>query len=238
KATLADEEKLLEIIRGELIDIRDRYGDDRRTEITLGNLSDIEDEDLIPEEQIVVTLSYNNYIKRLPVSTYRAQHRGGRGVHGMQTLEEDFVSQFVTLSTHDHVLLLTNKGRLYKLKGYEVPELSRQSKGITVVNAIELDNDETISTMIAVKDLESEEDYLVFATLNGIVKRSALRNFSHINKNGKIAIGFKEDDELIAVRLTDGEDDILIGTAHGSLIRFNESALRPLGRTAAGVKGI
>ena len=238
KAILADEEKLLQLVRDELIDVRERFGDERKTEIQLGGLDNIEDEDLIPEEQIVITLSHNNYIKRLPVSTYRAQHRGGRGVQGMQTLEEDFVSQLVTLSTHDHVLFFTNKGRVYKLKGYEVPELSRKSKGIPVVNAIELDNDETISTMIAVKDLESEEDYLVFATLNGIVKRSALRNFSHINKNGKIAIGFKEDDELIAVRLTDGEDDILIGTAHGSLIRFNESALRPLGRTAAGVKGI
>ncbi|WP_347133136.1 DNA gyrase subunit A [Staphylococcus ureilyticus] len=238
KAILADEEKLLQLVRDELIDVRERYGDERKTEIQMGGLDHIEDEDLIPEEQIVITLSHNNYIKRLPVSTYRAQHRGGRGVQGMQTLEEDFVSQLVTLSTHDHVLFFTNKGRVYKLKGYEVPELSRQSKGIPVVNAIELDNDETISTIIAVKDLESEEDYLVFATLNGIVKRSALRNFSHINKNGKIAIGFKEDDELIAVRLTDGEDDILIGTAHGSLIRFNESALRPLGRTAAGVKGI
>ncbi|WP_271399612.1 DNA gyrase subunit A [Staphylococcus nepalensis] len=238
KAILADEEKLLQLVRDELIDVRERFGDERKTEIQLGGLDNIEDEDLIPEEQIVITLSHNNYIKRLPVSTYRAQHRGGRGVQGMQTLEEDFVSQLVTLSTHDHVLFFTNKGRVYKLKGYEVPELSRQSKGIPVVNAIELDNDETISTMIAVKDLESEEDYLVFATLNGIVKRSALSNFSHINKNGKIAIGFKEDDELIAVRLTDGDEDILIGTSHGSLIRFNETALRPLGRTAAGVKGI
>ena len=238
KAILADEEKLLQLVRDELIDVRERFGDERKTEIQLGGLDNIEDEDLIPEEQIVITLSHNNYIKRLPVSTYRAQHRGGRGVQGMQTLEEDFVSQLVTLSTHDHVLFFTNKGRVYKLKGYEVPELSRQSKGIPVVNAIELDNDETISTMIAVKDLESEEDYLVFATLNGIVKRSALSNFSHINKNGKIAIGFKEDDELIAIRLTDGDEDILIGTSHGSLIRFNETALRPLGRTAAGVKGI
>ncbi|MCQ9288119.1 DNA gyrase subunit A [Staphylococcus gallinarum] len=235
---LADEEKLVQIVRDELIEVREKFGDDRRTEIQLGGLDNIEDEDLIPEEQIVITLSHNNYIKRLPVSTYRAQHRGGRGVQGMNTLEEDFVSQLVTLSTHDNVLFFTNKGRVYKLKGYEVPELSRQSKGIPVVNAIELDNDEAISTMIAVKDLESEEDYLVFATRKGIVKRSALSNFSHINKNGKIAIGFKDDDELIAVRLTDGEDDILIGTSHASLIRFPESALRPLGRTAAGVKGI
>ncbi|MBF7020768.1 DNA gyrase subunit A [Staphylococcus kloosii] len=235
---LADEEKLLQIVREELIDIRERYGDDRLTEIQLGGFDNIEDEDLIPEEQIVITLSHNNYIKRLPVSTYRAQHRGGRGVQGMNTLEEDFVSQLVTLSTHDNVLFFTNKGRVYKLKGYEVPELSRQSKGIPVVNAIELDNDESISTMIAVKDLEREDNFLIFATKKGIIKRSRLNNFSHINKNGKIAIGFKDEDELIAVRLTDGSQDVLIGTAHASLIRFQEQSLRPLGRTAAGVKGI
>jgi DNA gyrase subunit A len=235
---LADEEKLLQIVRDELIDIRERYGDDRLTEIQLGGFDNIEDEDLIPEEQIVITLSHNNYIKRLPVSTYRAQHRGGRGVQGMNTLEEDFVSQLVTLSTHDNVLFFTNKGRVYKLKGYEVPELSRQSKGIPVVNAIELDNDESISTMIAVKDLEREDNFLIFATKKGIIKRSRLNNFSHINKNGKIAIGFKDEDELIAVRLTDGSQDVLIGTAHASLIRFQEQSLRPLARTAAGVKGI
>ena len=235
---LADEEVLLQLVRDELTEIKERFGDERRTEIQLGGIDNIEDEDLIPEEQIVITLSHNNYIKRLPVSTYRAQNRGGRGVQGMNTLEEDFVSQLVTLSTHDHVLFFTNKGRVYKLKGYEVPELSRQSKGIPVVNAIELANDESISTMIAVNDLESEGNYLIFATKNGIVKRSALSNFSHINKNGKIAIGFKEDDELIAVRLTDGQQDILIGTAHASLNRFAETSLRPLGRTAAGVKGI
>lgn len=238
EAILADEEKLLQIVRDELMDVRERFGDDRLTEIQLGGLDNIEDEDLIPEEQIVITLSHNNYIKRLPVSTYRAQHRGGRGVQGMNTLEEDFVSQLVTLSTHDNVLFFTNKGRVYKLKGYEVPELSRQSKGIPVVNAIELDSDEVISTMIAVKDLESEEDYLIFATLKGRVKRSALSNFAHINRNGKIAISFKNDDELIAVRLTDDQHDILIGTSHASLIRFPEDSLRPLGRTAAGVKGI
>ncbi|MCU5746452.1 DNA gyrase subunit A [Staphylococcus sp. SQ8-PEA] len=238
KEILADDELLLQIVRDELIEIRDRFGDERRTEIQLGSIDNIEDEDLIPEEQIVITLSHNNYIKRLPVSTYRSQNRGGRGVQGMNTLEEDFVSQLVTLSTHDHVLFFTNKGRVYKLKGYEVPELSRQSKGIPVVNAIELDTDESISTMIAVQDLTTEDHFLVFATKRGIVKRSALSNFSHINKNGKIAISFKEDDELIAVRLTDGSEDILLGTAHASLIRFKESTLRPLGRNAAGVKGI
>ncbi|KOR11907.1 DNA gyrase subunit A [Staphylococcus carnosus] len=238
RAILADEEKLLELVREELTEVRERFGDERRSEIQLGGLDQIEDEDLIPEEQIVITLSHNNYIKRLPVSTYRAQNRGGRGVQGMNTLEEDFVSQIVTMSTHDNVLFFTNKGRVYKLKGYEVPELSRQSKGIPVINAIELENDESISTMIAVNDLEKEEAYLVFATKNGIVKRSSLSNFSHINRNGKIAINFRDEDELVAVRLTDGTKDVLLGTSHASLIRFKESKLRPLGRTAAGVKGI
>ncbi|MCD8915321.1 DNA gyrase subunit A [Staphylococcus simulans] len=235
---LADEEKLLQLVRDELIDVKERFGDERRTEIQLGGLDQIEDEDLIPEEQIVITLSHNNYIKRLPVSTYRSQNRGGRGIQGMNMLDEDFVSQIVTMSTHDHVLFFTNQGRVYKLKGYEVPELSRQSKGIPVINAIELENDESISTMIAVKDLEKEDAYLVFATKNGIVKRSSLSNFSHINRNGKIAINFRDEDELVAVRLTDGTKDVLLGTSRASLIRFRESLLRPLGRTAAGVKGI
>lgn len=238
RAILADEEKLLQLVRDELIDVRERFGDERRTEIQLGGLDQIEDEDLIPEEQIVITLSHNNYIKRLPVSTYRSQNRGGRGIQGMNMLDEDFVSQIVTMSTHDHVLFFTNQGRVYKLKGYEVPELSRQSKGIPVINAIELENDESISTMIAVKDLEKEDAYLVFATKNGIVKRSLLSNFSHINRNGKIAINFRDEDELVAVRLTDGTKDVLLGTSRASLIRFKESLLRPLGRTAAGVKGI
>lgn len=151
RAILADEEKLLQIIRDELIEIRDKYGDARRTEIVAGGLEDLEDEDLIDEENIVITLSSNNYIKRLPASTYRAQHRGGRGVRGMNTLDEDFVSQMVTTSTHDNVLFFTNKGRVYKVKGYEIHELSRQSKGIPIVNVIELEKGESISTMIAVK---------------------------------------------------------------------------------------
>ncbi|ADX75360.1 DNA gyrase subunit A [Staphylococcus pseudintermedius] len=238
EAILADEEKLLELVREELTEIKEKFGDDRRTEIQLGGIDQLEDEDLIPEEQIVITLSHNNYIKRLPASTYRAQNRGGRGVQGMNTLDDDFVSQLVTTSTHDHVLFFTNKGRVYKLKGYEVPELSRQSKGIPIVNVIELDQDEVISTMIAVKDLDSEEDFLVFVTKKGLIKRSALSNFNRINRNGKIAIKFRDDDELIAVCLTDGEKHILIGTAQASLIRFKETDVRAMSRIAAGVKGI
>ncbi|WP_214561745.1 DNA gyrase subunit A [Staphylococcus pseudintermedius] len=238
EAILADEEKLLELVREELTEIKEKFGDDRRTEIQLGGIDQLEDEDLIPEEQIVITLSHNNYIKRLPASTYRAQNRGGRGVQGMNTLDDDFVSQLVTTSTHDQVLFFTNKGRVYKLKGYEVPELSRQSKGIPIVNVIELDQDEVISTMIAVKDLDSEEDFLIFVTKKGLIKRSALSNFNRINRNGKIAIKFRDDDELIAVRLTDGEKHILIGTAQASLIRFKETDVRAMSRIAAGVKGI
>lgn len=156
----------------------------------------------------------------------------------MNTLDEDFVSQMVTTSTHDNVLFFTNKGRVYKVKGYEIPELSRQSKGIPIVNVIDLDKDESISTMIAVKNLEREDAYIVFATKHGLIKRSNLSHFSRINKNGKIAINFREEDELIAVRLTDGNKQLIIGTKHASLIRFEENKLRPLGRTAAGVKGI
>ncbi|WP_342388153.1 DNA gyrase subunit A [Salinicoccus bachuensis] len=238
KEILADDDKLLEIIREELTEIKEKYGDDRKTEITLGSLSDIEDEDLIPEEQIVVTLSHNNYIKRLPSSTYRAQHRGGRGVQGMNTIEDDFVSQIVTMSTHDYIMFFTNKGRVYRLKGYEIPELSRQSKGIPIVNMLEIDKGEVISTMIGVKDEDTEDKFLVFATKNGLVKRSTLDNFERINKNGKIAISFRGDDELLAVRLTDGSKEVILGTRDGNLIRFPEAQIRTMGRTAAGVKGI
>lgn len=197
KEILRDEEKLLEIIREEITEIRDKYGDERRTEITAAGLDQIEDEDLIPEEQIVISLSHNNYIKRLPVSTYRSQNRGGRGVQGMNTIEDDFVSQLVTLSTHDNVLFFTNKGRVYKLKGYEIPEMSRQSKGLPIVNALEIEKDEMISTMIAVKDLSSEEDYLVFATKHGTVKRSKLSNFSRINKMVKSRSTLKKATSLL-----------------------------------------
>ncbi len=239
KAILDDDNKLLEVIKEELTEIRDKFGDDRRTEITIGNISDIEDEDLIPRENIVVTLSHNSYIKRLPVSTYRAQHRGGRGIQGMNTVDDDFVSQIVTMSTHDYIMFFTNKGRVYRLKGYEIPELSRQSKGIPIVNMIEIEKDEFISTMISVKDKEETEGYnLLFATKHGQVKRTALDEFKSINKNGKIAIRFKEDDELLGVRLTHGSKEVILGTRDGSLVRFEETQVREMGRTAAGVKGI
>lgn len=238
KEILADEERILEVIREELTEIKEKFGDGRRTEITVGGYDMLEDEDLIPEDHVVITLSHNNYIKRLSASTYRAQNRGGRGVQGMNTIEDDFVSQIVTTSTHDHVLFFTNKGRVYKLKGYEIPELSRQSKGIPIVNALELEKDESISQMIAVKNLEREDAFIIFATKKGLVKRSSLANFARINKNGKIAISFREDDELVGVRLSEGDNQLIIGTKNASLVRFEEESLRPLGRTAAGVKGI
>lgn len=239
KSILDDENKLIQVIKEELTEIREKYGDDRRTEITIGNISDIEDEDLIPRENIVVTLSHNNYIKRLPVSTYRSQHRGGRGIQGMNTIDEDFVSQIVTMSTHDYILFFTNKGRVYRLKGYEIPELSRQSKGLPIVNMIEIEKDESISTMIGVKDKEETTGYnLLFATKNGLVKRTALDEFKQINKNGKIAIQFRGEDELLGVRLTDGSKEVILGTRDGSLVRFEETQVRTMGRTAAGVRGI
>ena len=239
QAILNSEEKLLELIRKELIEIRDKYGDERRTEITAGAI-DIEDEDLIPEEQIVVTLSHENYIKRLPADTYRAQKRGGRGIQGMNTIEDDFVEQIVAMSTHDYLLFFTNKGRVYRLKGYEVAELSRQSKGIPIVNMIEVDKDEKITTMLSVKDKAGATDdyYLLFVTRNGIVKRTKLSEFNRINRNGKIAITFKEDDELLAVRFTDGNSEVIIGSRQGQLIRFDENDIRSMGRTAAGVIGM
>ncbi|WJP97817.1 DNA gyrase subunit A [Macrococcus bovicus] len=238
KEILADEERILAVIREELTEIKEKFGDGRRTEITVGGYDMLEDEDLIPEDHVVITLSHNNYIKRLSASTYRAQNRGGRGIQGMNTIEDDFVSQIVTTSTHDHVLFFTNKGRVYKLKGYEIPELSRQSKGIPIVNALELEKDESISQMIAVKNLEREDAFIIFATKKGLVKRSSLANFARINKNGKIAISFREDDELVGVRLSEGGNQLIIGTKNASLVRFEEESLRPLGRTAAGVKGI
>lgn len=239
QAILDSEDKLLELIRKELIEIRDKYGDERRTEITAGAI-DIEDEDLIPEEQIVVTLSHKNYIKRLPADTYRAQKRGGRGIQGMNTVEDDFVEKIVAMSTHDYLLFFTNKGRVYRLKGYEVAELSRLSKGIPIVNMIEVDKDEKITTMLSVKDKDGDTDgyHLLFVTRNGLVKRTKLSEFNRINRNGKIAITFRDNDELLAVRLTDGQSEVIIGSKQGQLIRFDENDVRSMGRTAAGVLGM
>lgn len=237
KAVLADEEKVLEIIREELLEIKERFNDERRTEIIAASVDQIEDEDLIPQESIVITLTHNGYIKRLPISTYRSQKRGGRGVQGMGTNENDFVEHLLTTSTHDTILFFTNKGKVYKKKGYEIPEYGRTAKGIPIVNLLEIDRDEWINTMIRVEDFV-EDWFLFFTTKKGISKRTPVTEFANIRTNGLIAIHLKEEDELISVKLTDGHKEIIIGTKNGMLIRFPETDVRSMGRSATGVKGI
>ncbi|WP_042354593.1 DNA gyrase subunit A [Bacillus rubiinfantis] len=237
KAILADEEKVLEIIREELLEIKDRFNDTRRTEIAAGGIETIEDEDLIPRENIVITLTHNGYIKRLPVSTYRAQKRGGRGIQGMGTNEDDFVEHLITMSTHDTILFFTNKGKVYRAKGYEIPEYGRTAKGLPIINLLEIDKGEWINAMIPIEEFV-DDWYLFFTTKEGISKRSPLTSFANIRNNGLIAVNLREGDELISVRLTDGQKHIIIGTKKGMLIRFPEDDVRSMGRTATGVKGI
>lgn len=237
KGILADEEKVLEIIREELQEIKERFSDERRTEIIAGAAGFFEDEDLIPEENIVITLTHRGYVKRLPASTYRTQRRGGRGVQGMGTNEDDFVEHLVSCSTHDTILFFTNKGKVYKLKGYEIPEFSRTAKGLPIVNLLQVEKEEWINAVIAVEEYD-EEKYLIFTTKHGIAKRTSLSQFANIRKGGLIAVYLREDDELISVRLSDGNSDMLIATKNGYLIRFDEQQIRPMGRTASGVKGI
>lgn len=237
KAILADEEKVLEIIREELLEIKERFDDGRRTEIVSGGIEQIEDEDLIPRENIVVTLTHNGYIKRLPITTYRSQRRGGRGVQGMGTNENDFVQNLITTSTHDTILFFTNKGKVYRAKGYEIPEFSRTAKGLPIINLLGIEKDEWINTVICVEEF-LESWYLFFATKQGVIKRTPVSAFANIRTNGLIALGLRENDELISVKLTDGNKDIIVGTKNGLLIRFNETDVRSMGRTATGVKGI
>lgn len=237
QAILADEEKILEIIREELLEVKERFNDIRRTEIVAGGIETIEDEDLIPEENIIITLTHNGYIKRLPASTYRAQRRGGRGIQGMGTNEDDFVEQLSSTSTHDTILFFTNKGKVYRLKGYEIPEFSRTAKGIPIINLLGVEKDEWVNAIIPVSEFV-DDWYLFFTTKEGISKRSPLSSFANIRNNGLIAVNLREDDELISVRLTDGSKEIIIGTKNGLLIRFPETDVRSMGRTATGVKGI
>jgi DNA gyrase subunit A len=237
KAILADDEKVLEIIREELTEIKERFNDTRRTEIVSGGLEMIEDEDLIPRENIVITLTHNGYVKRLPVSTYRQQRRGGRGIQGMGTNEDDFVEHLITTSTHDTILFFTNKGKVYRSKGYEIPEFSRTAKGIPIINLLEIDKGEWVNAIIPVEEFVDDWS-LFFTTKEGISKRSPLTSFAHIRNNGLIALNLREGDELISVRLTDGSKEMIIGTKKGLLIRFPETDVRSMGRTATGVKGI
>jgi DNA gyrase subunit A len=237
KAILADEEKVLEIIREELIELKEKYNDKRRTEIVIGGVDFIEDEDLIPEETIIITLTHKGYIKRLPASTYRTQNRGGRGVQGMGTNEDDFVEHLLSTSTHDTILFFTNLGKVYKIKGYEIPEYGRTAKGLPIVNLLEIEKGEWINAVIAVKEYD-EEAFLFFTTKHGIAKRTSLSQFANIRKGGLRAINLRDDDELISVCLTDGKQHIMISTKQGYLIRFKEEDVRAMGRTASGVKAI
>ncbi|HZG72928.1 MAG TPA: DNA gyrase C-terminal beta-propeller domain-containing protein, partial [Chondromyces sp.] len=237
KAILADEEKVLEIIREELLEIKDRFNDERRTEIADAGADDIMDEDLIPRENIVITLTHNGYIKRLPISTYRSQKRGGRGIQGMGTNEDDLVEHLLTTSTHDTILFFTNKGKVYRLKGYQLPEFSRTAKGIPMVNLLEIEKDEWVNAMIRVEEFK-EDAFLFFATKEGLVKRTPLMDYAHIRTNGLRALNLREGDELISVRLTDNQKQIIIGTKNGLLIRFPETDVRSMGRVSTGVKGI
>lgn len=240
KDILANEPRLLEIIRTELLEIKEKYGDKRRTEIIQGTF-DLEDEDLIPKEDIIISLTTNGYAKRMPVDTYKSQNRGGRGIKGMATHDDDIVDQMLNMSTHDDLLFFTNFGKVYRLKGYNVPEYGRNAKGIPVVNLLNLDKDENVRSMISISHEFNEENhpnYLFFATKLGVVKRVAIAEFQNIRQSGKIALSLREGDELVSVKMTSGDDQILIAASNGKLVRFHENTVREMGRTAAGVRGI
>ena len=240
KDILQNEQRVLEIIETELLQIKDKFADERRTEIIQGTF-DLEDEDLIPVEDVIISLTTNGYVKRMPVDTYKTQNRGGRGIKGMTTNEDDIVDSLIHMSTHDDLLFFTNFGRVYRIKGYNVPEFGRTAKGLPVVNLLNLDKNESVKSMISIDKNQIQEDkdlYLFFATLNGLVKKTPLEEFKNIRQTGKIAIGLKENDELVSVKLTSNEDQILIAASNGKLIRFANDDVRPMGRTASGVRGI
>jgi DNA gyrase subunit A len=237
RAILADEQLVLEIISKELEEIKEKFGDERRTEITSGGDNEILDEDLIPQEDVVITISHTGYIKRLPLTTYKSQKRGGRGVVGMETKEDDFVEHLFVTNTHHYLLFFTNRGRAFRLKAYEVPELGRTARGTPIINLIQIEQGERISAVIPIQDF-NPGSFLFFATKKGIVKKTPLEDYIHIRKVGLIAITIREDDELIGVRLTDGKREMIMGTAQGLSIRFPESDVRPMGRAATGVRGI
>ena len=235
---LAKPERVVEIIRTELGEIGVRFGDDRRTELLVGEVLSLEDEDLIEEEEVVITLTNKGYIKRLAKSEFRAQRRGGRGVQGMGVHDEDFVKTLVSCSTHDTLLFFTNQGKVYKAKGYEIPEYGRAAKGIPAINLLGIDSNELIQAIIPVSSQPTAGRYLFFTTKYGVVKRTEVTAFSNIRSNGLIAIGLKEGDELVNIVETNGENTIIIGTHYGYSVRFEESQVRDMGRTAAGVRGI
>ncbi len=237
RAILASEQRVLDIIKEEMLEIKKKYSDDRRTKIDMTAIDYIEDESLIPVENILITLTNRGYIKRMLVDTYRTQNRGGVGIKGMATNEEDFVEKMLNMQTHDYILFFSNKGKVYRMKGYEVPEYSRQSKGLPIINLLPVDKNENINSIVCLNKDENYK-YLTFITKNGIVKRTNLSEFDNIRSGGKIAITLKEDDELISVRKTTGENEIIIGASNGRMVRFVENEIRVMGRTASGVKGI
>ncbi|HAP3863604.1 TPA: DNA gyrase subunit A [Enterococcus faecalis] len=235
---LARPERVIEIIKTELNDVRTKFGDARRTELLVGEVLSLEDEDLIEEEEVVITLTNNGYIKRMANSEFRAQRRGGRGVQGMGVHDDDFVKNLVSCSTHDTLLFFTNTGKVYRAKGYEIPEYGRTAKGIPVINLLGIDSAEKIQAIISVEGKEEAGKYLFFTTLKGTVKRTAVTAFSNIRSNGLIAISLKEDDELVNVVTTNGNQKMIIGTHAGYSVTFDENTVRDMGRTASGVRGI
>ncbi|MGL4797265.1 MAG: DNA gyrase subunit A [Paraclostridium sp.] len=236
KEILSNEKLLLNVIKDEMTIIRDNYSDDRRTEIRHAE-GEIDMRDLIENEEVAVTLTHFGYIKRMPIDTYRSQNRGGRGISALTTREEDFIKELITTHTHNRLLFFTNKGKVYTLNAYDIPEAKRQAKGTAIVNLLQLASDEKIATMISI-DGDSDKEFLLLATKNGIVKKTKREEFKNINKSGLIAIGLRENDELIGVRVTDGNEEVMLVTREGMSIRFDENDIRYMGRTAMGVKGI
>ena len=235
---LSSDANILAVIKKELLEIKDKYADERRTNIDMTAIEYIEDESLIPVERTLIALTHKGYIKRMLLDTYRTQNRGGVGIKGMSTNEEDYVEKMINMSTHDYILFFSNKGKVYRMKGYEIPEFSRQSKGLPIINLLPLENDEKITSMIQVESEENSNKYLMFFTKDGLTKRTRIEEFENIRNNGKKAIVLKDNDELISVRKTTGENEILIGASNGRMVRFNENEIRVMGRSSSGVKGI
>ena len=235
---LAKPERVSQIIKDELDEVKRKFGDQRRTELMVGEVLSLEDEDLIEETDVLITLSNKGYIKRLDQAEFTAQKRGGRGVQGTGVKDDDFVRELVSTSTHDHLLFFTNKGRVYRLKGYEIPEYGRTAKGLPIVNLLKLDEGESIQTIINVESERSDDAYLFFTTRHGIVKRTSVKEFANIRQNGLKALNLKDEDELINVLLTEEDTDMIIGTKFGYAVRFNQSAVRGMSRIATGVKGV
>ena len=238
KAILASNERVLAIIKNELIEIKNKYSDERRTDIDMTAIDYIEDESLIPVENIVVALTNKGYIKRMKTDTYKTQHRGGVGIKGMTTNEEDFAEKLINAKTHDYIMFFTNRGKVYRIKGYEIPEFSRQSKGLPIINLLPLEKDEFVKSIVNIDSSDESTKYLVFATRNGLVKRTEVSEFDSIRSSGKIAILLKEDDELINVQKSNGNCEIIIGASNGRAVRFKETEIRSMGRNTSGVRGI